>query len=138
MTDEKKVPESYRIYEEGKQRRYNLLFAVNGGAFALAKFMADKDAPTAALGDLKLSYLCCGMAVFTIFMSLDIFIFGEKMRKMYLPDVFRLPGKFLLFLIGVLICAGWVLVAGCQLMIVVVVILSLICAAWVLDRARGL
>src|SRR5437762_1952081 len=56
MNDEKKVPESFKTYEEGKHRRYTLLFAVNGGAFALAKFIADKVAQS--MGGLKLSYLC--------------------------------------------------------------------------------
>ena len=63
MNDEKKVPESFKTYEEGKHRRYTLLFAVNGGAFALAKFIADK--ATGSVGGLKLSYLCYGMALFT-------------------------------------------------------------------------
>jgi hypothetical protein len=30
-----------KVYEEGKQRRYNLLFAVNGGAFAVVQLLAD-------------------------------------------------------------------------------------------------
>src|SRR5947207_1522372 len=79
MNDEKKVPESFKTYEEGKHRRYTLLFAVNGGAFALAKFIADK--VTQSMGGLKLSYLCYGMALFTIVMCMDIFMFGLKMRR---------------------------------------------------------
>lgn len=112
MTDEKKVPESFKTYEDGKQRRYNLLFAVNGGAFALAKLIANKGPANATLGDLKLSYLCYGMAIFTFFMSLDIFMFGEKMRKTYLPDAFGLVGKVVLVVIGGLICLGWLVAAG--------------------------
>ena len=111
MNDERKVPESFKTYEEGKHRRYTLLFAVNGGAFALAKFMADKDSSTASVGGLKLSYLCYGMALFTVVMSVDIFMFGQKMRRIYLPDTFGWQGKTVLALIGALICAGWVLVA---------------------------
>jgi hypothetical protein len=111
MNDEKKVPESFKTYEEGKHRRYTLLFAVNGGAFALAKFIADKDSSTASVGGLKLSYLCYGMALFTIVMSMDIFMFGQKMRRIYLPDAFGWQGKIVLMLIGALMCAGWVLVA---------------------------
>ena len=110
MTDEKKVPESFRIYEDGKQRRYNLLFAVNGGAFALAKLIANKD--PAPFGDLKLSCLCYGMVAFTIVMGFDIFMFGRKMRKTYLPDAFGWVGKTVLFAISALICLGWLLAAG--------------------------
>jgi len=111
MNDEKKVPESFKTYEEGKHRRYTLLFAVNGGAFALAKFIADKDPSTVSVGGLQLSYLCYGMALFTVIMSVDIFMFGQKMRRIYLPDTFGWQGKTVLLLIGALICAGWVLVA---------------------------
>ena len=32
MAEEQKVPESFKAYEEGKHRRYNLFFAVNAGA----------------------------------------------------------------------------------------------------------
>ena len=84
---------------------------MNGGAFALAKFIADKDTTAATLGGLKLSYLCYGMAIFTIVMSTDIFMFGEKMRKTYLPDVFGPQGKIVLVALGALICIGWLLVA---------------------------
>lgn len=111
MIDEKKVPEGFKTYEDGKQRRYNLLFAVNGGAFALAKLIADKDPANATLGSLRLSHLCYGMAIFTVVMSLDIFMFGEKMRKTYLPDVFGPVGKIVLIIIGGLMCLGWLLVA---------------------------
>jgi hypothetical protein len=111
MNDEKKVPESFKTYEEGKHRRYTLLFAVNGGAFALAKLIVEKDPSTASLGGLRLSYMCYGMALFTIVMSMDIFMFGQKMRRIYLPDSFGWQGKIVLMLIGALICAAWILVA---------------------------
>jgi hypothetical protein len=111
MNDERKVPESFKTYEEGKHRRYSLLFAVNGGAFALAKVMTDKDPSNASVGGLKLAYLCYGMALFTIVMSIDIFIFGQKMRRNYLPHAFGWSGKVVLVLIGALVCAAWVLVA---------------------------
>jgi hypothetical protein len=75
-----------------------LLFTVNGGAFAIAKLFNDpkllcdgKVAPI--LGGLSLGWLSFGMVLFTIAMALDIFMFGEKMRKIYLPDAFRRQGK---------------------------------------------
>ena len=111
MTDDTRVPESFKAYEDGKHRRYNLMFAVNGGAFAVAKLVAGKDASVTVLGDLKLSHLCYGMVLFTIVMSIDIFMFGEKMRSLYLPSAFRWQGKIVLLLISGLICIGWILVA---------------------------
>jgi len=110
MNDDKKIPESFKVYEDGKHRRYTLMFAVNGGAFALAQWIADKG-PSAAFGGLKLSSICYGMALFTLAMSMDIYMFGQKMRRHYLPDAFGWQGKIVLFLIGTLICAAWILAA---------------------------
>jgi hypothetical protein len=108
--EEKKVPESFKSYEAGKHRRYNLLFAVNGGAFAIAKLFGEENA-AAVLGNLSLRHLSLGMILFTIVMVVDIFMFGEKMRTTYLPGDFSWPGKIVLVLLGLLICAGWFLVA---------------------------
>ena len=109
-TEEKLVPESFKSYEDGKHRRYNLLFAVNGGAFAIAKMFAEKNT-AALLGDLSLRQLSIGMIVFTIVMVTDIYMFGEKMRTTYLPEAFSRQGKTVLIAIGTLICIGWFLVA---------------------------
>ena len=111
MANENKLPDGFSAYEDGKHRRYSLLFAVNGGAFALAQVMVNQDTVSASLGGLKLSYLGYGMALFTVVMSADIFMFGEKMRKSYVPDAFAWQGKLVLALIGALICAGWLLVS---------------------------
>jgi hypothetical protein len=104
------IPESFKSYEDGKHRRYSLLFAVNGGAFAIAKLYAEKNAP-AVLGELSLRELSLGMIAFTVVMVVDIYMFGEKMRTNYLPGAFGWQGKAVLILIGVLLSAGWFLVA---------------------------
>jgi hypothetical protein len=106
----KQVPESFKSYEDGKHRRYNLLFAVNGGAFAIAKLFAAQNA-AAVLGNLSLGQLSIGMILFTIVMVADIYAFGWKMKEVYKLDVFGRPGKTVLVLLGMLICAGWFLVA---------------------------
>jgi hypothetical protein len=103
-------PEAFKLYEGGKHRRYSLLFAVNGGAFAIAKMFADPNATT-ILGHLSRRELSLGMALFTIVMAIDIFMFGEKMRKEFLPGAFGWQGKVVLILIGALVCGGWLLVA---------------------------
>jgi len=110
MNDEKEVPESFKTYEDGKHRRYQLLFTVNGGAFAVAKLFGEKEA-SRILGNLTLHQLSIGMVLFTVVMIVDIFMFGEKMHKTYLPDAFGWQGKTVLTLIGLIICAGWILVA---------------------------
>lgn len=103
------LKDAYEIYESGKKRRYELLFAVNGGAFAIAKLISPSDQ---TLGGLSLSELAIGMAIFTLLMVWDIYAFGEKMRDSHLPgEVFGLQGKAVLHLLGLLIISGWLLVA---------------------------
>lgn len=109
------LKEASDIYEEGKHRRYSLLFQVNGGAFAVAKLLASEPGTpgTAVLGGLTLQQLAFGMILFTAIMVVDIYGFGEKMRSGYKAAHFFGPvGKVVLILLGVLMCAGWYLVAG--------------------------
>jgi hypothetical protein len=109
------IPDIFRAYEEGKHRRYNLLFAVNGGAFAVVELFATLtgsprilDPTDPVLGSLTLSHLSLGMALFTTVMVVDIFLFGENMRKRDPRlKLFAWQGKTVLILIGLLIAAGW-------------------------------
>jgi hypothetical protein len=103
--------EAFEIYEAGKHRRYSLLFAVNGGAFAVAKlFIAEPGEPEVVLGSLKLWQLSLGMVLFTAVMVWDIFEFGVKMRDNHLSSAFGRRGQAVLLLIGGLIGLGWFLV----------------------------
>ena len=103
--------EAFELYEDGKHRRYGLLFSVNGGAFAVAKLLTGEPGkPGIVLGDLSLSQLSLGMVLFTAVMIWDIFVFGLKMRENYLPGAFETQGKIVLLLLGVLLCLGWFLV----------------------------
>ena len=105
MHEGREMPESFKAYEDGKHRRYGLLFSVNGGAFAVAQLFGKP--ATVALGHLTRGQLSVGMILFTIVMTADIFMFGEKMRKNYLDDAFGWQGKAVLISIGLLLCAGW-------------------------------
>jgi len=105
------LKEALELYENGKHRRYSLLFAVNGGAFAIAKLLAgETPAQARVLGNLTLTELAIGMAMFTIVMTVDIYKFGEKMQASYLEDAFQPAGKAVLVLLGALQCVGWLLV----------------------------
>lgn len=109
-TTQLSLKEAFDLYENGKHRRYTLLFAVNGGAFAVAKLLAaDPGKQGPVLGNLTLFELSMGMALFTVVMVVDIFAFGEKMRKTFLPSAFGLQGKSVLVLLGALQCLGWLL-----------------------------
>jgi hypothetical protein len=106
--------EIFKAYEDGKHRRYSLLFSVNGGAFAIAKVLADAtpEAKLKVMGNLHVWQLSIGMLAFTILMVFDIYKFAEKMRSLQKnadPAIFKTEGKVVLLLIGTLICLGWLL-----------------------------
>jgi hypothetical protein len=119
MSEEfQRIKDAYTLYEAGKKRRYDLLFAVNGGAFAIAKLLATSDnklqvnSDYKIIGDLSLAHLAIGMGIFTILMVWDIYAFGEKMRDRHLrEEVFGPEGKAVLLLLGFSIVCGWYLVA---------------------------
>jgi len=120
MKEHKRLPEYFKDYEDGKHRRYTLLFAVNGGAFAIAKFFSEPKG-CQLLGGLFLRHLSLGMILFTVLMVVDIFFFGQNMRSTLPKEAFEpngetvpmfgTPGKAVLTLVGFLICAGWFLAA---------------------------
>lgn len=102
--------EAFDLYENGKHRRYALLFSVNGGAFAIAKLLTGEPGKgPVVLGHLTLQQLAIGMALFTAVMVADIFMFGQNMRTNQLPGAFGWQGKVVLFFLGFLLCAGWLL-----------------------------
>ena len=72
-------PEIFKLYEDGKSRRYNLLFAVNGGVLAIATGFPNQDGTL--LTGLSLQTVAIGMVIFTILMAVDIWIFGIRMRE---------------------------------------------------------
>src|SRR6266478_4304885 len=93
------LKEAKDLYETGKHRRYSLLFAVNGGAFAIAKMIVGEPGECGVvLGNLTLAGLSVGMAAFTAVMAWDIYQFGEKMRSKFLEEDFQLHGKTVLLL----------------------------------------
>lgn len=110
-TDPEKM-DGLRTYIDGKMRRYGLLFSVNGGAFAIAKLMAD-DNSAQLLGRLSVRHLALGAIVFTIVMVVDIWSFGQMMRKEFLDELaFSKRGKTILLLLGALLITCWGLVAS--------------------------
>ena len=113
QTDFLSIKDAYTLYEEGKKRRYGLLFTVNGGAFAIAQLLTNSENKEQVLGNLTLAHLAIGMGMFTILMVWDIFAFGQKMRDRHLKgEIFGPEGKAILILLGLLIVSGWLLVAS--------------------------
>lgn len=103
-------PKEFQTYENGKQRRYNLLFAVNGGAFAVAKII---DPESGLPGQLSMQSIALGMIAFTLIMSLDILAFGLKMRGYReTSGTFGPIGATVLFVLCVILSGGWTLAHG--------------------------
>ena len=110
MANDLSLKDAFDLYENGKHRRYSLLFSVNGGAFAIAKLLVGAaEKPGVVLGALNLPELSAGMVIFTAVMVADIFVFGQKMQDQHLSAAFRWQGKLVLLLLGLLLCAGWLL-----------------------------
>jgi hypothetical protein len=99
-------------YESGKRRRYELLFAVNGGAFALVTWLVkegralpgEAGRSSIGIGGLEQHHIGLGMAAFVAIMCLDLFAFGLKFRAF-----FGLPGKLVIISLGTILMAGWLL-----------------------------
>jgi hypothetical protein len=71
--------EAFKVHEDGKHRRYSLLFSVNGGALAIAKMFSDPNV-VIFLRSLKIWEVAVGMIVFTTLMWCDLWVFAERMR----------------------------------------------------------
>jgi ketosteroid isomerase-like protein len=100
-----------QLYEDGKHRRYSLMFAVNGGAFAVARLLTGSgETPALVVGSLRLEQLAVGMALFTTIMAIDIDAFGRRMKEKD-RDLYKGIGVFVLLAIGSLTVAGWMLAA---------------------------
>ena len=109
------LKDGLELYETGKHRRYTLWFAVNGGAFTVARLLVDSSqTPGVVLGGLTLRALSLGMILFTLVLVADIFAFGVRMAGSLAhhdePKVFGPPGRVVLIVLGLLLCAGWLLV----------------------------
>jgi hypothetical protein len=105
------IVERFSVYTDGKMKRYTLLFAVNGGVFAIAQLQAGDSIQLP--GMLSLSILAAGAVAFTALMTLDIWLWGQLMRRDEFAGsaVFSSVGKAILLSIGGLIISGWVLAA---------------------------
>jgi len=89
-----------KLYLDGKMQRYSLLFSVNGGVFAIVQILQPKNLP------INTDTLSIGAAVFTVLMTMDIWLWGSGMRKQQ-AELFRPMGQLILLMIGALLFAGW-------------------------------
>src|SRR5215472_12610340 len=101
-----------QAYTDGKMKRYGLLFSVNGGAFALARFSSDKGVV------ISPAVIAFGAIFFTVLMTLDIWMFGIAMRKQFervQDGLFGQHGRLILLGLTLLLVVAWALAAGFKL-----------------------
>ena len=100
------------LYSTGQMKRYYLLFAVNGGALAIAKLFAESETQV-IVGGLSLQALAVGCILFTALMWRDIYAFGELLRTQFFDgkDIFQEGAKLILACLCVLLILGWLLAA---------------------------
>jgi hypothetical protein len=96
--------DAYRVYQDGKARRYALLFSVNGGALAILEFATQVHS-----GNL-FSAMPYGLILFTATMFIDIWAFGSALHA-EVEQAFGPIGRFVLTMICGLIIAAWCLMA---------------------------
>jgi hypothetical protein len=139
-----------RTYIDGKMQRYYLLFAVNGGAFAIAELMREDDGVVGSLGGLSLQQLAYGAVMFTWLLWWDIWTWGEMMRRGR-PEspansaapgpalrVFTPVGKAILTLLSTLLTLGWFLAANdIVVMLTSLLTLLLLSVAYYLYKRRA-
>jgi hypothetical protein len=114
-----------RTYLDGKMRRYSLLFAVNGGSFAILKLFST-DGGFELPGAITKEMIAAGAIVFTILMLADLWAYASGMRRLEVcwvacekvsarPDVrvgsFTWRGRLILLGMSTLIVSGWTLAA---------------------------
>jgi hypothetical protein len=131
-TADTELPATFEKYEEGKHRRYELLFKVNGAAFVIAGLFTRPETKDLITGVFSLRMLAIGMILFTIIMGIDIFSFGWGLKQLdsrwpkrktkigrwwlsYTPltrGLFRPVGMAVLGCTVLLLAVGWTLVAS--------------------------
>jgi hypothetical protein len=112
LSNPQEILDGLNTYIDGKMKRYSLLFAVNGGAFAIAKLLGEQQTGK-VVGGLTLEAVAIGAIIFTCLMWLDIYLFGETMRSKFFGNrlVFGRPGKLILSALSALLILGWLLAA---------------------------
>lgn len=113
LLDKKDLLDKLTKYVEGKVKRYWLLFGVNGGAFVIAKFLHEATGPVRFAGQLTEKEVALGAVLFTLIMTLDIWLWGWQMRRPEFAGrhAFTPPGRAIALLIGGLLVSAWILAA---------------------------
>src|SRR3978361_715787 len=98
------------LYESGKGRRYQLLFTINGGAYALIGFLAAnaKAFEFSFIGIWAFILIPAALAIYTCLMYRDIDAFATNM-KAYDPELYKEHGRLHLKYVCALLTVSWIL-----------------------------
>jgi hypothetical protein len=83
---EKKDWDAYNTYQDGKMKRYTLLFSINGGAYAIVTWVAEhmgaaeRISRAASLKPIAV-VVAIAASLFTALMCVDLWLFGRMMKK---------------------------------------------------------
>lgn len=139
LTIDKDKLDGIRTYIDGKMKRYDLLFAVNGGAFVIGQLKPED------LGNLDVRALAIGSILFTVVMTVDIWIFAERLKRDFFEskeNVFTWAGKIILWLLGTLLILAWGLAAKFSPIYIIasivgLLVCSLIIHWWIVKHPLG-
>ena len=112
-------------YLDGKMKRYSLLFSVNGGAFAIASLSKGGEA---IVGTLELWHLALGAILFTVVMTVDIFLWGLSMSRRageISNMVFTRPGQIIVGLLSFLLILAWTFSSWGQIFVMLGAVFSI-------------
>jgi hypothetical protein len=110
----------FELYENGKERRYKLLFAVNGGAYALVGYLMEKAKADTRIAVWIFVLIPIALIFYTGVMCLDIHAFGKRMRKLSCTVcgkhwmVYKSQGRNHLIYLGLILGGAWLAAVVCS------------------------
>ena len=112
----------FRAYEEGRDRRYRLLFAVHGGALALVGLVIQNLG--AVIDADQIPALVAGFAAIfaaiSVLMGFDLYGFGVKMRRLEgNGHLFSFAGQLVVLAITGLLALAWAGIGVAALQVVI-------------------
>jgi len=143
MAEQKRDWSAYNTYQDGKMKRYYLLFSINGGAYAIVTWAVEHVAALQNIGQaasLKRVAVVVAIAasLFTALMLVDVWLFGRMMSKAGTRtgddlEYFGKHGQAVLVLIVCTLLGAWaaVLALADLRLALIPVIAGLVAAVWI-------
>jgi hypothetical protein len=109
MAEQKRDWGAYNTYQDGKMKRYTLLFSINGGAYAIVTWAAEhvpaahEIARAASMRTIAV-VVAIAASLFTALMLVDIWLFGRMMRRAGAGDSLAYFGKHGQAVLASIIC----------------------------------